>query len=252
MRALLVVVFSFLACSGPALASGGETKLPRQMPWSFEGALGTFDRPSVQRGLQVYREVCAACHGLDRVAFRSLEGVGFGAAEVKALAAEYTVKDGPNDAGDTFDRPGRPSDKFPSPFANEQAARSANGGAYPPDLSLMVKARPDGANYLYSLLTGYADAPGEMHMNEGMSYNPYFSGQQIAMPSPLSAGRVTYQDGTEATVDQMAQDVVHFLQWTAEPEMEQRKGMGVKVMIFLFLTTVLLYLAKRRVWRDLH
>lgn len=251
MRTLILVVFA-LFMAAPALASTADTTPPRQMAWPFNGIFGTVDRQSAQRGLQVYREVCSSCHGLTRVAFRSLSGIGFPQAEIKAMAAEYTIKDGPNDDGDMFDRPGMPSDKFTAPFANEKAARAVNGGAYPLDLSLIVKARPDGANYVYSLLTGYAEAPASVHMGEGLNYNPYFVGGQIAMPAPLSDSQVTYSDGTPATVDQMARDVVTFLQWTAEPEMEMRKGMGVKVMIFLFFTTVLLYIAKRRVWRDLH
>lgn len=238
--------------AAPASASTAETKAPRDMHWSFDGAFGKVDKQSAQRGLQVYREVCAACHSLNRVAFRSLSGIGFPEAEIKALAAEYTVVDGPNDDGDMFDRPGMPSDKFVPPFANEKAARAANGGAFPPDLSLIIKARPNGANYVYSLLTGYADAPEGMHMGAGMNYNPYFPGGQIAMPAPLSDDRVTYEDSTPATVDRMAQDVVNFLQWAAEPEMEERKAMGIKALIFLFITTVFLYIAKRRVWKDLH
>lgn len=251
MRRVIAVVFVLMAAA-PAFANTADTKPPRQTAWKFDGILGTVDRPSAQRGLQVYREVCSACHGLNRVAFRSLSGIGFSAQEIKALAAEYTVEDGPNDDGEMFERPGMPSDTFTPPFANEKAARAANGGAYPLDLSLIVKARPNGANYVYSLLTGYADAPAHMQMGEGMSYNPYFPGGQIAMPPPLSEGRVTFADGTPATVDQMAQDVVNFLQWAAEPEMETRKAMGVKVMLFLLVTTLLLYVAKRRVWRDLH
>lgn len=251
MRALVFVIVSLMVAV-PAFAGGGDTKPPRQMAWQFQGPFGTVDRASAQRGLQVYREVCAACHGLKRVAFRTLSGIGFSEAEIKALAAEYTIVDGPNDDGEMFDRPGLPSDKFTSPFPNEKAARAANGGAYPLDLSLIIKARPDGANYVYSLLTGYVDAPEEAHIGPGMNYNPYFAGSQIAMAAPLSDGRVTYEDGTPASVDQMSKDVVNFLQWTAEPEMESRKRMGVKVIIFLLITTVLLYVAKRRVWKDLH
>lgn len=252
MRVLILFAFFLLAPASYVLASSADTKEPRDMHWQFDGAFGTVDRQSAQRGLQVYREVCAACHGLHRVAFRTLAGIGFPEAEIKALAAEYNVEDGPNDDGDMFERPAMPSDKFPSPYANEKAARAVNGGAYPPDLSLIIKARPNGANYVYSLLTGYKDAPEGVHVGEGMHYNPYFPGGQIAMPQPLSEGQVTFADGTSATVDQMAKDVVNFLQWAAEPEMEVRKGMGVKVMIFLFLMTVMLYIAKRRIWKDLH
>ena len=203
-------------------------------------------------GYQVYKEVCASCHAMKYKSFRNLEDIGFSEGEVKAIAASYSLKDGPNDAGDMFERPGRPSDRFVSPFANEKAARAANGGAYPPDLSLIIKARHDGANYVYSLLTGYETAPGDMKMNDGMNYNPYFPGMQIAMAQPLQDGQVTYADGTQATVDQMARDVVVFLQWAAEPEMEERKQMGVKVLLFLFVMTGLLYVAKRRIWAKIH
>lgn len=251
MRLLTLTLISILT-TAPAFASSVDTEHPKQMHWSFEGAFGTFDRQSAQRGLQVYREVCASCHSLSRVAFRSLSGIGFSPAEIKALAAEYTVQDGPGDDGEMFDRPGLPSDHFTPPYANEKASRAANGGAFPPDLSLIIKARPDGANYVYSILTGYKDAPEDVHLGPGMHYNPYFPGGQIAMPQPISEGQVTYQDETPASVDQMSKDVVNFLQWAAEPEMEMRKGMGVKVLIFLFIATAFLYIAKRRVWKDLH
>jgi ubiquinol-cytochrome c reductase cytochrome c1 subunit len=242
-----------LALSLPAAAmAAGDVKHPRQVDWAFDGVFGKFDKPSVQRGLQVYREVCAACHGINRVAFRSLTEAGFSEAEVKTMAAEYTVMDGPNDDGEMFERPARPSDKFPSPYANEKAARAAQNGAYPPDLSLMVKARHDGANYTYSLLTGYKDAPADVTVPQGMHYNPYFAGGLIAMAAPLKDDAVTYQDGTAATVDQMARDVTSFLQWAAEPEMEARKRMGIRVIIFLTIMTGFFYVAKKRIWKDVH
>lgn len=247
MRFFFVLFLLVLVAPAFALA-GGDVKYPRQENWAFDGVLGKFDRPSIQRGLQVYREVCAACHGVKRVAFRSLTDVGFSEAEVKSLAAEYTVLDGPDDSGEMFDRPGRPSDRFPAPYPNEQAARAAQGGAYPLDLSLIVKARADGANYVYSLLTGYHDAPEGITVPQGMYYNPYFVGGLIAMASPLKDGSVEYQDGTASTADQMARDVVNFLQWAAEPEMETRKRMGVRVMIFLLIMTGFFYVAKKRIW----
>lgn len=250
---LFSTLFLALTLSSSLALAATDAKHPKQVPWTFDGVQGHFDRQSIQRGLQVYKEVCAACHGLKRVAFRSLQDVGFSEAEVKALAAGYTVQDGPNDDGEMFERPARPADHFPSPFANEQAARAANNGAYPPDLSLITKARHDGANYLYSLLIGYSDPPAGFELNEGMHYNPYFPGMQIAMPAPImSDGQVTYEDGTSATVDQMSRDVVNFLQWAAEPEMEQRKMMGIKVMIFLGIMSVLFFFAKRRVWQNIH
>lgn len=243
-----ITLFAILLFSASMLQAAGNVKHPREVEWPFEGVFGTVDRQAAQRGYQVYKEVCASCHAMKYKSFRNLEEIGFSEAEVKAIAASYTVKDGPNDAGDMFERPGRPSDRFPSPFANEKAARAANGGAYPVDQSLIIKARHDGANYIYSLLTGYQPAPSDMKMNAGMNYNPYFPGMQIAMAAPLADGQVTYADGTKATVDQMARDVVVFLQWSAEPEMEERKQMGVKVLLFLFVMTGLLYVAKRRIW----
>jgi ubiquinol-cytochrome c reductase cytochrome c1 subunit len=186
------------------------------------------------------------------VAFRNLAELGFSEAEIKALAASYQVKDGPNDDGDMFERPGKPSDRFPSPYANEQQARATHNGAYPPDLSLIVKARPDGANYLYSLLTGYGQPPEGVHLGDGQHYNPYFPGGALAMIPPLSDGQVAYEDGTQASIDQMSRDVVNFLQWAAEPEMQARKQLGIKVLIFLAVFTAFMYLAKRNLWRKLH
>jgi ubiquinol-cytochrome c reductase cytochrome c1 subunit len=237
----------------PALAAGGSQTHPKQMDWSFDGVLGRVDKPSIQRGFQVYKEVCSACHAMKRVSFRQLESVGFSDAELKSLAATYSVKDGPNDDGEMFERPGRLSDYLPSPYPNEKASRAANNGAYPLDLSLIVKARHDGANYVYSLLTGYGQTPPEgMSVPEGTHYNPYMDGGIIKMAGPLVEEGVTYQDGTKATIDQQAHDVVNFLQWAAEPEMEERKSMGVHVMLFLGIMTTFFYLVKKRVWSNLH
>jgi len=247
MRSLLTL-FALVVLAPTLALAAGAAKPPRQVDWAFDGVFGKFDRPAIQRGLQVYREVCAACHGVKRVAFRTLTDVGFSEAEVKSMAAEYTIQDGPNDDGEMFDRPGRPSDRFPAPYPNEQAARAAQNGAYPLDLSLIIKARADGANYVYSLLTGYHDAPEGVSVPEGMYYNPYFVGGLIAMAPPLKDGAVEYQDGTVATADQMAKDVVNFLQWAAEPEMEVRKRMGVRVMLFLLVMTGFFYAAKKRIW----
>jgi ubiquinol-cytochrome c reductase cytochrome c1 subunit len=225
---------------------------PKQMKWEFDGVFGRFDKASVQRGYQVYKEVCSACHSLKLLAYRNLEEIGFSEAEVKQIAAEYSVTDGPNDDGEMFDRTGLPSDKFVGPYANDNAARSANGGALPPDLSLIVKARHDGANYVYSLLTGFVDAPDGFVMAQGKQYNPYFEGRQISMPVPLTDdGQVEYKDGTYATKEQMAIDVVNFLQFAAEPEMQHRKKMGIRSMIFLAILFVILLAAKKAVWRRL-
>jgi ubiquinol-cytochrome c reductase cytochrome b/c1 subunit len=224
---------------------------PIDATWPQDGVFGTFDRAALQRGYQVYKEVCAACHAMKLVKFRNLTEIGLTEAQVKALAGEYTISDGPDDNGDMFDRPRLPSDPLPSPFANEQAARAANGGAYPKDLSLIIKARHGGEDYLFSLLTGYKDAPnGEVR--EGQYYNPYFAGGWIGMASPIAAdGQVTYADGTVATKEQMARDVTQFLAWASEPHMEARKQMGVKVMIFLFVLACFMYVAKKRVWKDI-
>ena len=229
-----------------------ETKAhhPKQMKWEFDGVFGSVDRASAQRGYQVYKEICSACHSLRRVAYRNLTEIGFSEDEVKQIASEFLVSDGPNDDGEMFDRSGLPSDKFVGPYANEQAARSSNGGALPPDLSLIIKARHDGANYVYSLLTGFVDAPDNFPLASGKSYNPYFEGRQISMPAPITDDvQVDYRDGTYATKEQMVIDVTNFLQWAAEPEAEARKKMGVRTMIFLGILLIILIAAKRAVWR---
>lgn len=247
----IIAIALFLMLPMAANASGDAIHYPQEK-WSFDGPFGTFDRGSVQRGFQVYKQVCAACHGLHHLSYRNLMDIGLTDLQVKALAAEVTVIDGPNDDGDLFERPGLPSDRFKSPFANEKAARSANNGAYPPDLSLIVKARHDGANYIHALLTGYTEPPKDVKLNAGMYYNKYFAGHQIAMTPPLiSEGQVAYADGTVATVDQMAKDVTQFLTWAAEPKMEARKQMGVKVILFLLVFAAVMYAVKRKVWKGL-
>lgn len=253
LRFFLKSVLTFLTCiltSSFALASD-DIRHPKHEHWSFDGAFGKFDRASIQRGFKVYKEVCSACHSLKRVAFRNLMDVGFTAEEVKALAASYSIKDGPNEEGEYFERPGRPSDYFPGSYANDNAARAANNGALPPDLSLIVKARHDGANYVHSLLTGFEPAPEGFVVGENMHYNPYFAGggSQLAMTPPLTKdGQVEYPDGTKATIDQMSKDVVNFLQWASEPEMEARKSLGLKVTIFLVIFTIVFYFAYKRIW----
>jgi ubiquinol-cytochrome c reductase cytochrome c1 subunit len=222
----------------------------KDVSWPSEGLFGTIDRAAAQRGLQVYREVCASCHGLQFVAFRNLSDLGYSEDEIKALAAEYTITDGPDDSGEMFERPGLPSDRVPSPYPNEQAAAAANGGKAPPDLSLITKARMDGQNYLYSILTGYEDPPADLEIPPGGYYNAYFPGHVIAMPPPLSEDQVTYADGTPATVDQMASDVTQFLAWAAEPKLEVRKQTGLKVMMFLLVLCGLTFALKRKVWAD--
>ncbi|MFZ4540682.1 MAG: cytochrome c1 [Rickettsiales bacterium] len=250
LRLRFLMVLALVA--SPVLAST-NAEHPKQMDWAFDGVFGKMDKNSVQRGFQVYKEVCSACHSLKRVSFRQLEGIGFSEAEVKSLAQGYTVKDGPNDMGEMFERPGKPSDAIPGPYANDNAAKAANGGGLPPDLSLIIKAREDGANYVYSILTGYGhEVPEGVSVPEGTHYNPYMDGGVIKMAQPLKDEQVTYQDGTAATLDQEARDVVNFLQWAAEPEMEARKSMGIHVMLFLAVMTTFFYLIKKRVWSNLH
>ncbi len=222
--------------------------------WTFDGPFGHFDRQQLQRGFQVYKEVCASCHGLSYVAFRNLEEIGYSEAEVRAIADQWAIQVqsvNPETGETNFTRKPIPSDHFPPPYANDIAARAANNNALPPDLSLIVKAREGGANYIHSLLTGYHHAPEGLDVPQGLYYNPYFHSIKIAMPPPLTAdGQVSYQDGTASTVDQMAKDVTAFLTWAAEPNLEKRHSYGLAVLIFLIAATVLAYLAYRNVWAD--
>lgn len=235
--------------STPARAAGEAIPLPATQ-FSFEGLFGTFDRASLQRGFQVYKEVCSACHGMRQLFYRNLLEIGLTEAQVRNIAAQFEVQDGPNDLGEMFERPARISDHFRRPFPNDQAARAANNGALPPDLSVIVKARAGGADYIHALLTGYTDPPEGFTLMDGMNYNKYFPGHQIAMPNVLNPGQVEYADGTEATVDQMARDVTTFLAWAAEPELEQRRQMGVKIILFLIVMGGLTYAVKRRIWAN--
>ena len=229
-----------------SMAAGEKIDYPK-LNWSFSSIIGTFDRASQQRGLQVYKEVCSGCHGLRLLAYRNLKAIGYNDDEIKAFASENNVNT-INDDGEVVERQARPSDKFVSPYPNEQAARVANGGAYPPDLSLIIKARSGGADYLHALLTGYVDAPAEKKVPDGMYYNKYYSGNLIGMPQPLYEDGVTYADGTKASPDQMAKDVTAFLAWASEPEMEDRKRLGISVILFLLVLTILSYLAMKQIW----
>jgi ubiquinol-cytochrome c reductase cytochrome c1 subunit len=220
--------------------------------WSFNGFFGLFDQEQLKRGHVIYKDVCAGCHAMNLLAYRDLQDIGYTEDEVKAFAAEVQVEDGPNDAGEMFERPGRPSDRFKAPFPNEQAARAGNNGALPPDLSLMAKAREGGSDYIYGVLTGYGAAPAQMKMMPGMYYNTYFPGHQIAMPPPLNPDQVTFADRTPATVAQMAHDVSAFLMWAAEPNLEERHRTGFKVMLFLLVTTGVFYAVKRKIWSRIH
>lgn len=246
---LSVFITAVVMSASSAFAAGAGGKITER-DWSFSGPFGSFDQGSLQRGFQVYREVCAGCHGLDYIAFRNLADLGYNEAEIKAIAAEYEVMDGPDDEGEMFLRPGIPADRFPNPYANENAARAANGGAYPPDLSLMVKARPNGANYLYSLLIAYKDAPQGTEVPDGMHYNEAYSGHMIAMPQPLYGDDVTLADGSSASMEALAADVTAFLAWTSEPEMEVRKRTGIAAMIFLFVMCFVSYGSMRYIWSD--
>ncbi|MDA0661610.1 MAG: cytochrome c1 [Proteobacteria bacterium] len=252
MRKAIITLISAVAfgAAGQAMAAGG-VEIPKR-DWSFEGVFGTYDRASAQRGLQVYKEVCAGCHSLNYLYYRNLMDLGYSEAAVKAFAAEHEAQDGPNDEGEMFMRPALPSDRVVKPFPNAQAARASNGGALPPDLTLIAEARVGGPNYINALLTGYTDPPADVEVSDGMHYNAYFAGHQIAMAAPLFEGAVQYSDGTKATVEQMAADVTTFLTWASEPNMEERKAMGFNVMLFLVVFCGLLIAVKRKVWSNVH
>lgn len=242
---VFIAAFAGLLCQ-PSNAEH-ELKAPEQS-WTFDGPFGTFDKAQLQRGFQVYKEVCAACHSLKLLSYRNLTALGFSEAEVKAIARQYSVPGVPNDAGEVVDRPALPSDRFHSPYANDQAARAANNGALPPDLSLITSARHGGADYVHALMVGFQEPPAGVKIGEGMHYNIYFRGNQIGMAPPLTDGQVTYSDGTTATVDQMGKDVAAFLYWAANPHMEKRKQTGVMVMLYMIIFTVLMYLTMKRIW----
>lgn len=248
LREIFIVVFNLLVSDEPC--ANEQPPLPQEK-WSFDYLFGTYDRAELQRGFQVYQQVCSTCHGLSHISYRQLKALGFCEAKIKAIAAQKEVQDGVDEDGNPVKRNGKPSDYFPNPFVNEKAARAANNGANPPDLSLVIKGRKGGPHYVKALLKGYVEAPTGMKLAPGMSYNLYFSGHQIAMASPLSDHLVEYADGTAATVDQMAHDVVTFLAWASEPEMEERKHLGVKILTYLLVFTVLMGLVKRRTWRRL-
>ncbi len=218
--------------------------------WSHEGVYGTIDRAAAQRGLQVFQAVCQSCHGLKYVYFRTLKGIGYDDDQIKALAAEYEIEDGPDEWGEMFYRPARPTDIFPDPFPNEAAARAANGGAYPPDLSVIAKGRPGGLDYIVALQMGYEIEPDGFELADGKYYNAYFPGHQISMPQMLFDEVVEYQDGTEPTMLQHAKDVAAFLWFTAEPHYDTRKEMGVRVVIFLVVLAGLFFGVKRALWRN--
>jgi cytochrome c1 len=257
-RALAGALLAGLAVPGLAVAeeaANGHGPAIEAQQWSFAPPFGSFNQAQLQRGYWVYKDVCANCHSMRLLSYRNLGEPGgphFSEKAVEVLAAQAQVTDGPDDKGQMFQRPGRPSDRFRSPYANEQAARAANRGALPPDLSVMAKAREGGPDYIYALLTGYHKAPPGFDLTQGMYYNTAFPGHQIAMPNPLVDGVVPYTDGTKRTVDNYAKDVSAFLMWAAEPKLEERHKVGARVMIFLIVFAVIMYLSKRAVWARLH
>jgi ubiquinol-cytochrome c reductase cytochrome b/c1 subunit len=256
----------------PVVAGAADDETPARQTWSFSGPFGTFDREQIQRGLKVYREVCSACHGLSYIAFRNLAdpgGPGYSLAQAAAIAAEYQIEDGPNDQGEMFQRPGRLADYFPTPWKNEQEARARFNGAVPPDLSMVAKARTyergfpwflfdiftqyqeQGPDYIVAVMEGYADAPKGFTLPPGTQYNKAFPAHAIAMPPPLTDGRVEYTDGTPDKIDNYAHDVAAFLVWASDPHMEQRKRIGLQAMIFLLVLAGLLYFTKKKVWHEI-
>lgn len=254
MKKILLSASFALATLAAASAQASEAVHFESRAWSWNGLFGTYDKASLQRGYQVYKEVCSACHSMKLVAYRNLQEIGLSEEQVKEIAASYQVTDGPNDEGEMFQRPAKLSDRFVSPFANEKAARFSNNGALPPDLSLIAKARIQGPDYLYALLTGYVEPPAgkEKDIAPGMTWNAAFPGNQIAMPAIVNDDTVAYADGTKATKEQIAHDVVSFLNWAAEPELPARKSMGLKALIFLGVLTAMLYALKRKIFAKIH
>ena len=252
MKNFLKIFSLIILFIGYSLNSNSAEKVEYlKTDWSFKGLFGKFDRGALQRGYQVYAEVCSSCHSMKYVSYRNLAEKGgpeFSEAQAKAIAASFEVTDGPNEDGDMFARPGKLSDKFVMPYENVKAAQAANGGAYPPDMSVLVKARGGGANYIYSLLQGYEDPPLGITLDEGVHYNKYMYGNKIKMANPLSDGLVEYADGTDASLEQMSKDVTTFLMWAAEPHLEARHQMGFKAILYLIILTVLVYFSMKRIW----
>ena len=245
-----IVILSLLFFSSQKVYSAEKQELLK-VDWSFKGYLGKFDRGSLQRGYQVYTEVCASCHSMKYLSYRNLAEEGgpeFTNEEAKAIAANFEGTDGPNDDGEMFIRPAKLSDKFVNPYQNDKEAIASNGGAYPPDMSVLVKARSGGANYIYSVLLGYVDPPSDISLDDGVYYNKYMYGNKIKMSAPLSDDIVEYSDGTKATTEQMSKDVVTFLMWAAEPHLEQRHKFGFRVIIYLIIISVLVYFSMKKIW----
>jgi len=246
-----IILIIFISTVSFSVHSEETNKNYVKTNWSFKGIFGVFDRASLQRGYQVYQEVCSGCHSAQYLSYRNLSEKGgpeFSEEEAKAIAAQFEVLDGPNSEGEMFTRSGRLSDKFVKPFPNVEAATAANGGAYPPDMSVLAKARKGGADYIYSLLLGYEDAPAGYELDDGVYYNKYMTGQKIKMLKPLSDGAVEYSDGTQATEAQMAKDVSTFLTWAAEPHLEVRHKTGVRAILYLIVLIILVYFSMKKVW----
>ena len=251
MRIFLSFLILFLFSTNLWSSENSHKEMPKHK-WSFNGISGTFDKAALKRGYQVYREVCSGCHSLKLLYYRDLLDIGFSEAQIKSIASEYTVIDGPNDEGEMFERPARPADYFVSPFSNEQEARISNNGSYPPDLSVITKAKKHGPDYIFNLLLGYTEPPVDFELGEGMYYNIWKEGHRLAMAQPLDEGYVDYDDGTENTLPQLAEDITTFLVWSAEPELEERKKLGIKVILFFIILGFIVYLAKKRLWREVH
>ncbi|XP_023851602.1 cytochrome c1, heme protein, mitochondrial [Salvelinus sp. IW2-2015] len=255
-KKVALTAFGVLTTSGAGLAlmlqqsvKASDLELhPPNYPWTHNGMLSALDHSSIRRGYQVYKQVCSACHSMEYLAFRNLVGVSHTEAEVKVLAEEIEVVDGPDESGEMFTRPGKLSDYFPKPYPNPEAARAANGGALPPDLSYIVSARHGGEDYVFSLLTGYCEPPAGVEVREGLYYNPYFPGQAIGMAPPIYNEVLEFEDGTPATMSQVAKDVCTFLRWAAEPEHDQRKRMGLKLLMGSAILVPLVYYMKRHRW----
>ncbi len=246
IKKFFFIIFSFIFLI-PNLF-GEEKMLLKKQNWIFEGVFGRYDNITLQRGLQIYQEVCSTCHGMKRLRFRELKDLGFTEDQIKKYAETFEILDGPNELGEMFMRPGEPSDTFASPFKNKEEAKASFNGSYPPDLSLLTKAIKNGPDYIYSLLTGYEDPPKDFELTDGLYYNPYDDGKVIAMPQPLYDDAIEYIDGTNASLHQLSYDIVNFLNWAAEPELEKRKSMGVKVILFLIVLTALLYVTMKETW----
>ncbi len=251
VRNLFWISLFFLLTTNFTVLKSAEKEEYLKTNWSFKGIFGKFDRGALQRGYQVYTEVCASCHSMKYLSYRNLAEKGgpeFSEAEAKAIAASFEVTDGPNTDGEMFTRPGKLSDKFVMPYENVEAAKAANGGAYPPDMSVLIKARSGGADYIYSLLQGYVEPPEGTSLDEGVYYNKYMYGKKIKMASPLSDGIVEYSDGTETSIEQMSKDVTTFLMWAAEPHLEARHKMGFKAIVYLIILTILVYFSMKKIW----